>query len=393
MKIKVRKIANHNQILENQCVEFDKGKIKAIYPLDKEDSYDYPLLVPGFIDIHTHGRLGYNTMEIKRDRYLNLSKSFLLSGTTTYVASLLTATLDEIEQVLEFGNDFMSINKECSLNGECADLHGFHLEGPFLSTKNSGAQKPDLIIPFNEKGKELIAKYNKIISMITFDYGNDKAAELADFARKYPIILALGHDETLEDQVYEAFEKGVSLVTHIYCSTSSLFRGVKDGHFKKMLGTQEIALMTKGVSVEVIPDNHHISKSIFKFIRHNKDIEELIAVTDSNQYSGLEYENGQKGILGEMDIILADGVAMLPDKSSLAASIITLMDAFKILVKDWEQSLEDAVALTSYNPAKILGIADNYGAIEVGKKADFVLLDDNYELLDVYKNGVKVNLI
>ena len=391
MEIKVERLISNKEIKKDQAVVIESGRISSIRPLENLETPEYSIMVPGFVDIHTHGRKNLSTMDTHGDNYSKLSKSYLESGTTTYIASLLTAPVDEITGILEYGTEYMIANQYESRMGSCATLHGFHLEGPYLSVKNCGAQHPDLIIPFGQEGIQLLENYHEIIKMITLDYEQPSSNKLVALAKGYSILLALGHDETIGKRVYEAFEEGVSLVTHIFCSNSSMFRGVRDGVFTKLLGTQEIALMARGVSVEVIPDNYHISSSIFDFIRHNKPTKEIIAVSDSTPYSGIPYESGKRCKLGAVDIMLNDGVAMLPDRSSLAGSIITLHDAFKIMAGSWGEPLCDVVAFTSYNPANKLGLSKHIGSIKKGLCADIVLMDDKYNLMDVYKSGIKYN--
>lgn len=391
MEIKVSELINYNQITKDQAIEIDstKGRITSIRNLTPLEMPEYHRVVPGFIDIHTHGRMGCSAMNILNDNYMTLSAGYLRSGTTTFLASLLTAPLEEIRTILHFGRQYIKENKKQAERGQCALLYGFHLEGPYISTQNRGAQNPKHIIPYDERGKSLIEDYHDIIRMITLDYQNPSAYHLVQDARQYQIILSAGHDSAVGDKVYEGIAEGISHVTHIFSSTSSFFKGVKDGVFVKLLGTQEVALMTEGITVEIIPDEHHITKSIYTFIKHCKPVKEIIAVSDSTEYSGLPYEPGKLGKLGELDIMLEDGVAMLPNKSTLAGSIITLHDAFKILVNKWGEKLTNAVALTSYNPAKKLGCAD-LGVVEAGAQADIVVLDNSNEIVQVFKHGIAV---
>jgi len=388
MEIKVAQVINHNQVKKDQAVQLEDGRIQNIRNLYPFETPEFPNMIPGFIDIHTHGRMGFSTMDI--ENYEKLSKSYLISGTTAFVASILTAPIEEIEKILQFGKDYIRKNREQAADGYCALLHGFHLEGPYLSVINCGAQHPELIIPFDEKGKTLIDTYHEILDMITLDYQDPSATELVRVARQYPIILSAGHDSAVGERVYEGIAEGISHVTHIFSSTSSFFKGVRNGVFAKLLGTQEIALMTHGVSVEVITDGHHITKSIFDFIKHCKPIDEIITVSDSTEYSGLPYESGKRCKLGKVDIMLEEGVAMLPDRSTLAGSIISMHDAFRILVNTWGEDRSTAVALTSYNPARKLGI-DDLGVIQKGAQADILLMDDSSNLLKIYKHGVVFN--
>ncbi|MCK4513644.1 MAG: amidohydrolase family protein, partial [Spirochaetaceae bacterium] len=125
----------------------------------------------------------------------------------------------------------------------------------------------------------------------------------------------------------------------------------------------------------------------WRFIAHNKRPEEIVVVSDSMRWAGMPDDPGRIHKLGDVDAVVADGVAWLTDRSAFAGSVSTMHLMFKRLVRDWEVSPEDAVRMTSTNQAVEFGLGEQLGSITPGMQADFVLLDDDLEILQVVKTG------
>ncbi len=379
-------IVNANSIIDNSRIVIKDNIIDRIDKIERGDTYYYA--VPGFIDMHTHGGDGIDIMAGSYKAFSRIAEYNLKNGTTSFLGSTITAPIKEIESVLKTGREYLQINKEKSSGGKESSLLGFHLEGPWISRKNLGAQNKLYVIEADHDSLSFIKNYSDIIKMVTFSYHNKKAGELLQVLIKEKIIPACGHDETLDNDIVEGFKEGLNHITHIYSNTSSFRR--KNGF--KHLGTLEMALMTPGVSIEVIADNRHITWYFWNFIIHNKSFDDIIIVSDSIKAAGLPEGTNKLYHLGELDIIIDKGVAWLPDKSVFAGSITNMHKMFKILIKDWHVDIRDAVKITSFNQAEKLHISGKTGSIEQGKAADIILMDKALNIKKIIKSGIEVAL-
>jgi len=386
---RIRHIVNSNAIINNSIIIIRDNFIEEIrkYP-SKENEYSYYYAIPGFIDMHTHGGDGFDIMDGTENAFSSIAKYHLKNGTTSFLGSTITAPIKIIENVLKTGRKYMQINKDKSFSGKESSLLGFHLEGPWISRKNLGAQNKLYVIEPDNYSINLINKYSDIIKMVTFSYHNKKAQMFLHVLLNNGIIPACGHDETIDSDILKGFKNGLNHITHIYSNTSSFQRKNRFKH----LGTLEMALMTPGISVEVIADNRHITKYFWNFITHNKSFDDIIIVSDSIKAAGLPENSKKIYHLGELNIIIDQGVAWLPDKSVFAGSISSMYKMFKILVTKWKVNLQEAVKITSFNQAKKLNIYDKIGSIKQGKIADIILMDKDFTIKKILKAGIEVAL-
>ena len=388
-KYYVENLVNHDGVEKKCTIDINKGKIASV---NKEPcppgTKAYYYAIPGFIDIHNHGGDGCELMDDSMEAMDKISRFYLRNGTTSFLLSTVTAGLDKTGSVLKTASAFIGPNREKAALGLRADLLGIHLEGPWLSHKNLGAQNPVHCIEPGEKSFELVENYQDIIKMVTFSYHTPGSGKFLELLNAKGIIPACGHDEAHDERILEGFKKGVKVITHIYCVTSTFQR--RNG--LKHLGTIEMGLLTDGVKVEVIADGKHITKYFWDFIKHNKKYEDIIVITDSMRCAGLPEDPQKKYKLGDIDVIIDDGVAWLEDKTAFAGSVATMHSNFKRLTGEWDVPIHEAVRITSYNQAQLLGIIDKVGEIKKGKEADILLLDKDMNLQKVIKSGVEISL-
>lgn len=382
-KYYVKNIVNQNETLENCSIVIRDGIIVEVKneacPVGIR-SYDYA--IPGFIDMHTHGGNGHELMDNSVDALNIISEFYLQNGTTSFLSSTVTDLLSKTEAVLDTASKFVQTNEQCAMRGTQAKCIGIHLEGPWLSPRNIGAQNTEYCIVPDNKSFALIQKYSEIIKMATFSYHTTESEELLQLLIDNKIIPACGHDETLDEKIILGFHNGIQVVTHIYCVTSTFQR--KGG--LKHLGTLEMALMTDGVKVEVIADGKHITKYFWDFIIHNKKVEDIIIISDSMRCAGLPESPDMVYKLGSINVVIDNGVAWLEDKSAFAGSVATMYKNFKRLIKEWNVNINDAVRMTSYNQSILLCL-ENLGGIKEGKTADILLLDRDLNLQKIIKTG------
>lgn len=386
-KYYIENLVNHDHILTNCSIDIHDDKVIEVKEEKcPKDNFCYSYAIPGFIDIHTHGGNGYELMDNNLEALCSMSEFYLKNGTTSFLTSTVTDFLPKIEKVLGTALLFMPINKKLAKEGKQAECIGVHLEGPWLSYKNLGAQNPKCCIVPEASSLNLIEKYQKIIKMVTFSYHTPESEKLLQFLVEREIIPACGHDEAIDEQIVLGFEKGIQVITHIYCVTSGFQR--KGG--LKHLGTLEMALMTNGVKVEVIADGKHITKYFWEFIKHNKSFDDILIISDSMRCAGLPEDPNKIYKLGDMDVIIDNGVAWLNDKSTFAGSVATMYTNFKRLIKEWGVEINDAVKICSYNQSKLLKCG-NLGEIKPGKTADILLLDKELNIQKIIKSGIEFN--
>lgn len=341
--------------------------------------------VPGFIDCHTHGAVGCDLMDRDDEAFHQIAGFHLANGTTSFLGSTLTASLEEIEDFLAWIRPRMARNGTRADEGRESTLAGIHLEGPWISRRNLGAQNERHVIEPDGDSFRIVRENADIISMVTFSYHSEGAREFLDLLVELGIVPAAGHDETTDEEAVEAFARGLTHLTHIYCNSSSFQR--RNGY--KHLGSLEMALITPGVSVEVIADDRHITKYFWDFIIHNKSVEDIILVSDSTRGAGLPEDPERVYKLGELDIVIDDGVAWLSDRTVFAGSTSTMLRMFRTVVQRWGVSMPDAVRMTSANQARAFGMTEVDGGIAVGRRADFLLLDADLSVRTIVKSGVE----
>lgn len=317
-------------------------------------------LVPGFIDIHTHGAMGVDINAANEEDYKTISKFFASQGTTSYLASVLTDTrettlkcLGEIKKAME--------------QKENAQLLGCHLEGPFLNPKYKGAMPEHLLQTSNAA---LLEEYlsTGVAKYITMAPELDGAMEILKSISKR-ICVALGHTAADYYTAMEAVENGARCITHCF-NAMKLFHQ----HEPAVMGA---ALESKGLYCEAICDGLHLHPGTVSMLLSVKGFERFIAVTDSIMAAGLK--DGDY-MLGVNEVVVKNGDARLKCNDSRAGSTLTMIRALKNIIKFTKKSLAEVVPLMSTNAAKAIGVYDSKGSLDIGKDADIVLLDDNIDI-------------
>ena len=336
-------------------------------------------LVPSFVELHAHGGGGMDFADCTKESFDGVMKTHLSHGVTclcpTLVASDWKKTLDFLRLCDSFGkNSFM--------------FGGVHLEGPFLSPDMCGAQNlANIILPTNDKIDELL-EFSSILSCITAAPEISGAELLAKKMTAKGVSMSVGHSNADAKTVNEAAEWGFDRVTHLFCSTS---RRTKRGSYV-VGGIEEAALIDDRFTVELIGDGHHISRESFLLTMKCKGKSGVAAVSDAMRAAGCadditESFLGEK--LPENRVIIEDGVAKLPDRSSFAGSVAVGDTMMKALCMEYGFSLADVSHMMSTLPAKLAGL-ENCGKIERGAAASLTLLDSEYKTRTVFLNGEKV---
>ena len=269
-----------------------------------------------------------------------------------------------------------------------ANVVGVHLEGPYLSIQNRGAQKlEELAVPKKDDYSYMI-EYADIIKTVTISPELGGAEKMTKILTEKGILVSGGHDNGIYPEFMPAIENGLRHVTHIYCAMSEL--RFKDGI--RNVGLREYALTDDNLTVEMIADNKHIPPELAKMIIRAKGEDKVCVVSDCLRCAGMP-NDGKLYQLGSGEtaqlIRVNDGVATLADGSRFAGSITCVRKMVKNLI-DAGIPIFDAVRMGTLTPATIIGEEKNIGSLETGKNADICILNENFGLEKVFKKGKEI---
>lgn len=362
-------------IVNNGAITIRNGRIEAIETVRGED-VSHAIdgkghwLLPGFIDIHVHGGNGADFMDGTHQAIETIARFHFRHGTTSMLPTTVSATKEEIEKVLHAMLSFRPNSMSMS------QIHGIHLEGPFISPKHPGAQNRSAIIkPKLDWIKDWISTFPNLIRMVTFAPELEGADELISILRQHGVVCAAGHTDCSFEQMQHAVSLGLSHSVHAF----NAMRGFHHRH----PGAAGAILLIDQLSTEIIADGHHLHPETIRLLHRLKG-EQLVLITDAMAAAGLNDGIYQ---LGTLPVQVKNGVAKLHQSDTLAGSTQTMIDSFRYLVHTVGIPMEQASRLASYNPARVIGIDHITGSIEVGKQADLLLLADDLSIVNVWLKG------
>lgn len=356
-------------ITGNRITEVGEGNIEVPDAIEIDAKGQF--IAPGFIDIHVHGGGGHDFMDGTVNAFLRIAETHAQYGTTSMLPTALTSEKEDLLQTLEL---YKQANKE-NISG--AQFLGMHLEGPYFAMNQRGAQDPRYIRdPDPEEYKDILS-HSTDIKRWSAAPELKGAIEFAHYLKSKGILVALAHTDATYDEALIGFENGFTLATHFY----SCMTGVTRKNVFRYAGVVESAYLIDEMDVEVIADGIHCPPPLLKLIYKIKGTDRIALITDSMRAAGMP--EGES-ILGSLDnglkVIVEDGVAKLPDRSSFAGSVATADRLVRTMVKMADVPLIDAVRMITKTPATILGIADRKGSLIPGKDADIVIFDENIQV-------------
>lgn len=365
------KIILHDEIVnKNVFIEDDKiTEISNRQPED-EDIIDAKgaYVSPGFIDVHTHGRGGSDTMYATFDDLNTISKATLKTGVTSFLPTTMTMPVDDIAKTIEN----IAVNKD---KVEGAQVLGTHLEGPFFNKKYKGAQPEEcMILPTVDNYLSFVQDHQDIIRKISIAPELEHSLELISYLKDKNTVVSLGHTNATYEQAQAAIDAGATSGTHTYNAMTPLTH--------RAPGVVGAVMINDSVYAELILDGVHVNYAAAKALLRTKGKDKLILITDSLEAAGLE--NG-KYLLGNQDVYVKDGEARLID-GTLAGSIVSMNVAVKNAYEHLGLTLNEAVNLASYNPAQSLN-EPLLGEIKVGNYADIIFFDDNIQIQQTMIKG------
>lgn len=328
-------------------------------------------IVPGFLDIHTHGAVGGDVNGASAEDFEKICRFQATQGLTGWQASILTDTREQTLHCIEQYNAWKKMDHQG------AELLGLHLEGPFLAAEYKGAMPEHLL---QKPNLELLKEYQEAaggdIRYITVSPEVEGVIEAIPEMRRLGMTVAIGHSGADYETAQRAIAAGAAGATHVGNAMKLLHQ-----HFPAIWGA---VLEDDQVYCEIICDGRHLHPGTVRLIIKTKGLDRVVAITDSIMAAGLPDGNYR---LGVNDVVVVEGDAKLASDGTRAGSTLTAGTALKNLLAFTGKPLEDILPLLTENPARLIGIFDRTGSIEKGKDADVVVLDGENEILHTFAKG------
>ena len=364
-----------NKGIVKSSISVENGKIAAIAEDLNVENYcevqENWIVVPGFIDQHIHGAMSSDGMDGSYKDIENIANGLAKEGTTAFLATTMTQSPENIITALTAIKNYMDAKSETG-----SRVLGVHLEGPFISPKFIGAQPEEYIakpsVEVFKKYQEASGDTIRIVSLAPEEEGSD---ELIAYLKENNIVASCGHTNATYADIEKAIKLGLSNVTHT-------FNAQKPLHHRE-IGTVGSALLFDELNCEIICDTIHLSVPAIKLVIKNKPHDKVTLITDSMRAKHMA--DGDYDLGGQL-VIVKDGEARLTN-GTLAGSVLKMNHAVRNVHKLVGTPLTDVLDMASINPAKNLGVDKERGSIEVGKYADLVVLDENFEVVMTIVEG------
>lgn len=352
-----------------------------------EEEFDFDISInanglyvsPGFIDIHTHGAGGYDFADGTVEDILNAAKVQAEHGATTIFPTSMSMSFESTKKFVENVKNAMKKN----ISGK-PFIAGSHLEGPYFSAQQRGAQNPDYIkIPIKEEYRELIEIGEGTVKRVSYAPELDGSMELCNYLNDNGVISAYAHTDAVYEEIKPFIDKGCCIATHLYSGMNTVTRR---GLCRK-LGAVETAFLEDDITVEVIADGIHLPAELLKLIYKVKGPEKICMITDSMRGASLEEGESVLGPIHDgVACVIKDGVAYLSDMTAYAGSVATTDRLVKVMYKDVGVPLCEVIKMMCDTPAKVMKV-ENRGKISEGFYADLVFFDEDIQIKKVIIEG------
>lgn len=329
------------------------------------------VVVPGFIDEHVHGAAGSDAMDGTMEDLGKIANALASEGTTAFLATTMTQSPENITKALKAVKAYRELSPESG-----AEILGVHLEGPFISKDFVGAQPIEYLAkPSVEVFKKYQDASGDCVRIVTLAPEVEGSTELIKYLVSQNIVASIGHTNATYVDVKKAVEVGATNLTHTY-------NAMKPLHHREV-GTVGSGFLFDELNCECICDGIHVSGPAIQLLHKNKPADKMTLITDA-----MRAKHMPDGVseLGGQVVIVKNGEARL-ENGTLAGSVLKMNNAVKNVMKFLNLPLEEVVKLASQNPAKNLGVFDQMGSIKEGKRADFVILDKDLNVVQTVRNG------
>lgn len=354
----------YNGSFRNGTIYISDGKIKDIVfeeTKNSNNSSSERFIIPGLVDIHTHGCVGYDFSSADSDQIHKMRRYYLKNGITSILATTVSLADNDLKKATE------TIRSASELINDETTIEGINIEGPYLSPKKCGAHDISLLknpdIDFiNSLGSEI-----KIVNVAP-EYEN-----ASEFIKKFSGKVSIAHTDCNYETAMKAISLGADHITHIFNAMNGLHH-----RFPGVIG----AFFDTDAFAEMICDGIHIHESILRMMFKAK-AENIAIISDSMAATGLK-DGAYK--LGGLDVNVTKSVATLAD-GTLAGSVMNIYEMMLNLIRigvPKEKAIESATII----PASSINMSDKIGCIDIGRQADLVITDDSFRIINVVHGGI-----
>ena len=375
MIIQSKRVWIVNKFIEAQ-LEVEGKKIRAVWPyghMKVDHDFGNDRIIPGMIDVHTHGAYGFDTNDGDEEGLRNWAARLPGDeGVTSFQPTTITQSVEVLDKAVR------NVRKVVEDGYEGAEILGIHFEGPYLDQAKKGAQPEEFILDADvEQFKHYQETAGGLIHYITLAPEHDKNFELTRWCAANGVVVSMGHTSGSYKDAEMGIANGARTMTHVYNGMSNF------GH--RELGMMGAAMRFQNIYGELICDGNHSSVDALKVMFEAKHPGYAVMISDSLRPKGLpmgEYTSGGMKIR-----VCEDGSARLVPQGNLAGSTLRLNRGLQVLIEKAHVSEELAINSATINPARLLGVDDRKGALTAGHDADIVVLDDDYEIVKVFVRG------
>ncbi len=329
------------------------------------------VVLPGFIDEHIHGAGGSDAMDGNTKDLAIIAETVAKEGTTSFLATTMTQSKENILKAMRAVKEYREAAGE-----QGARIAGVHLEGPFIAAAHKGAQPLEYVAaPDAKTFDEYNAACGNAIKIITLAPETDGALDFIRHIVAQGTVVSIGHTGAKYAEVKAAMEAGATNVTHTYNAQSPL-------HHRE-IGVVGSALLLEDLYCELICDTIHVSVPAMQLLVKNKRADKLALITDAMRAKGLADGVSE---LGGQTVYVKGGEARLAD-GTLAGSVLRMNRALQNMVEKVGVPFTQAVDYCTINPARTLKMENEAGSIAEGKRADFAVLNDKFDVLYTVRDG------
>jgi N-acetylglucosamine-6-phosphate deacetylase len=348
--------------------DMDDVEVKSLFELEDTEILieNEMTIIPGMLDIHTHGAMGVDFIEVNKEKLETVGQRYLMEGVTAFCTSTMVLERQGEKALLDTFGKLPLLFAPRWL--------GVHLEGPHMNEKYHAMMDPRYLRkPSVDELLENIQLTNHRLRMVTLAPELENAKEFIEACVANDVIVMLAHSNATCKQTTEALSWGVSGFTHLYNAMTQ--------HTHRNPGMVTAALLDENTFKELIVDGYHIDEDVIRLTYKILGKDQIVLITDAMPGKGLgdgEYE------FGKLPCVIKDNKAYEKTSGRIAGSTLGMNDALRNMMTYTGCSLSDAVVMACLNPAKLLKLDDQRGSLSKGKKADFVMVDDDLNVCATY---------
>lgn len=376
------KIILPDQIVEGKALVFDQ-KIEAIVPPSELDQYENLEMIdaegqyvsPGLVDVHIHGCGGEDTSDNKPGAIQKMSQMIAQFGVTSWLPTSMTLPAEHLAQTFEMVREAKKASEQDPQSWGGAQVLGVNMEGPYINVERKGAHVAEYI---QAPDVEFTKQFADVIKLVTIAPEVPGGMEFVErISKETDIVCSLGHTAADYKTAKECFARGCNHVTHLFNAQTGL-------HHRDP-GVVGASLTSPEVYTEMICDTFHIHAGVFQLVADCKK-DKLVLITDCMRAGGLP--DGEYSLGGQK--VFVKGIECRLESGTIAGSVLRLHKAVQNIVKHTNWTLPQAVAAASLSPAESIGMGDRKGSLEVGKDADILLADADFEIIKTFVGGKQV---